>query len=102
MVRTERLMPLDAPTVRRRVVVGGRVQGVGYRISCARQAESAGLSGTVRNLPDGRVEVVLEGPQAAVAAVEQWCGRGPHMARVTYMDATDEAVEDLRGFVITQ
>jgi acylphosphatase len=102
MVRAERLMTDNSPNVRRRLLVGGRVQGVGYRISCAMQAESAGVSGSVRNLRDGRVEIVLEGPRAAVAVVEEWCRRGPRMAKVTSVEGTDEPVGDLRGFAITQ
>jgi acylphosphatase len=45
--------------VRKRVVVEGRVQGVGFRVACAHAARSAGLAGQVRNLPDGRVEAVF-------------------------------------------
>ena len=83
-------MPSPSDLIRRRLVVGGRVQGVGYRISCARSAESAGVRGSVRNLPDGRVEVVLEGRPEAVGHVEAWCGRGPRMAVVKSVDTTEE------------
>jgi acylphosphatase len=76
--------------IRKRVVVEGRVQGVGYRVSCARQAEAAGVSGRVRNLPDGDVEAVFEGPADAVDALVAWCQRGPSMAHVRRVRVFDE------------
>ena len=85
--------------VRRRLVVEGLVQGVFYRASCERRARAVGLAGWARNLPDGRVEVVLEGPAEAVAVVERWCHGGPRQAHVTSVSATDEAPEGLTGFV---
>ena len=56
-------------TVRAVALVSGHVQGVGYRYFVREQAGAAGLTGSARNLPDGRVEVVLEGPEGAVTAV---------------------------------
>jgi acylphosphatase len=76
--------------VRKRVVVEGRVQGVGYRMACARQAEAAGVGGMVRNLPDGRVEAVFEGPPKPVDALVAWCERGPSYARVRRISVVDE------------
>jgi acylphosphatase len=86
--------------VRRRLLVGGRVQGVGYRISCARRAEQAGVAGFVRNLDDGRVEVVIEGEPAAVAEVEAWCRQGPRMALVTKVEAADEPPQGEQAFSV--
>ena len=85
------------------MVVKGRVQGVGYRFSCARRAQAAGVSGWVRNLPDGDVEVDLVGEPGPVAEVESWCRRGPRMALVTSVEVTDLRTDDaipLRGFAI--
>lgn len=79
-----------ARVVRKRVVVEGRVQGVGFRASCAARARAAGLRGTVRNLPDGRVEAVFEGPSDAVDELVAWCGRGPSSARVRRVHVVDE------------
>jgi acylphosphatase len=92
--------PVVEDLTRRRLVIAGRVQGVGYRISCERAAQIAGVGGWVRNLPDGRVEVVLEGNPDAVAEVEAWCARGPRMALVRSVDRTDEVPIGETGFEI--
>jgi acylphosphatase len=84
--------------VRRRVHVAGRVQGVWFRESCRDRALAAGVSGWVRNLDDGRVEVVLEGPAAAVDDVVAWCRRGPPRARVDRVDRVDEEPVGEQGF----
>ncbi|HTK29629.1 MAG TPA: acylphosphatase [Vicinamibacterales bacterium] len=68
--------------VRRQYVIGGRVQGVGFRYFTADAAEREGLHGWVRNLPDGRVEVVAEGDAEAVDRFERLIRRGPRGARV--------------------
>jgi len=90
-----------AAVVRKRVVVRGRVHGVGYRASCAAQARAFGVAGTVRNLPDGRVEAVLEGPVDAVGAVVAWCERGPSYAHVTGINVVDEAPTGETAFRVT-
>jgi len=84
--------------VRRRVLVAGRVQGVWFRESCRDQAQAAGVAGSVRNLVDGRVEVVLEGPPAAVDEVVAWCRRGPRRARVDGIEVDDETPVGEQGF----
>lgn len=84
--------------VRRRVHVVGRVQGVWFRESCRDRALDAGVSGWVRNLDDGRVEVVLEGPAAAVDEVVAWCRQGPPRARVDRVDGVDEQPVGEQGF----
>jgi acylphosphatase len=87
-------------TVRRRVVVSGRVQGVGYRVACAREAAAAGVAGHARNLPDGRVEAVFEGTPAQVDALVAWCRRGPRGAVVREVRVSDETVRGGSGFAI--
>lgn len=84
--------------VRRRVVVRGAVQGVGFRASCARRAEALGLAGSVRNRPDGTVEAVFEGDPDAVDSMVAWCRGGPPMARVAGVEVSDEAPRGEAGF----
>lgn len=86
--------------VRRRVVVGGRVQGVFFRDTCRSEAERLGVAGSARNLSDGRVEVVAEGRAYDVDRLIAWCRRGPDGARVDGLEVTDEPPKDERGFAI--
>jgi acylphosphatase len=86
--------------VRRRVVVRGSVQGVFFRDSCRREASSRGVAGWVTNRPDGAVEAVFEGEPEAVAAMVEWCARGPRGADVSSVDDTAEEPEGLSGFEI--
>jgi acylphosphatase len=81
-------------------VVSGRVQGVFFRDTCRRVATENGVDGWVRNLPDGRVEAVFEGPGQSVDRVVGWARRGPAGAVVTGVDVRDEPPEGLTGFRI--
>jgi len=74
----------------RRSFVSGRVQGVFYRATCVRKAESLGLSGFARNLSDGRVEVVACGDDAAVNELVAWLWEGSPASKVTDV-ATEHA-----------
>jgi acylphosphatase len=66
----------------RRLVIRGRVQGVGYRDAMVDAARAAGVAGFVRNAADGSVEALLQGDDAAVARVIAWAAQGPPHARV--------------------
>lgn len=88
-------------SVRKRIVVSGRVQGVFFRDSCRRFAQSRGVAGRATNLPDGRVEVIAEGPEEAVDALVEWCRSGPSYAEVTGIEVVNEDPEDLDGFAIS-
>jgi acylphosphatase len=86
--------------MRTQVWISGRVQGVFFRYRTAEIARSEGLAGWVRNLPDGRVEAVFEGPKEAVDRLVAWCRRGPEGAQVEEIRAQPEEPEGLRGFEI--
>ena len=88
--------------VRARLLISGRVQGVGFRYSTVGAARTLrGLSGWVRNLDDGRVEVLVEGPKDAVEQLIAWCRRGPPSARVDSLESSWEAAAgDLPAFEI--
>jgi len=68
-----------------RIVVTGVVQGVAFRHRTMVEAERLGLDGWVRNLPDGRVEALAEGPRAGLESLVAWCWRGPPAARVSHV-----------------
>ncbi len=85
---------------RRRVVVHGLVQGVFFRDTVRRQAVSRGVAGWVRNNPDGTVEAVFEGAEAAVDALVSLCHEGPRGARVDRVDVVPEDPAGLSGFSI--
>jgi acylphosphatase len=84
--------------IRRRVKVHGEVQGVFFRDSTRRRAETHGVAGWVRNCPDGSVEAVFEGQPDAVEQLVEFCRRGPSRARVDHVDVAEEQPEALSGF----
>jgi len=86
--------------VRKRVIVHGRVQGVFFRDTTRRMAESRGVAGWVRNNPDGSVEAAFEGPADAVDAMVRYVHEGPRGAGVDKVDVFDEEAEGLTGFRI--
>jgi len=82
------------------VVVTGFVQGVGFRCSTCHVAERFGVSGWVRNRPDGSVELHVEGGGTDVGAILSWLRHGPAGARVDAVAVEDAAVEGSIGFAI--
>jgi acylphosphatase len=82
------------------VLVSGRVQGVFFRDTCRRLAEQHGVAGWVRNLPDGRVEAVFEGPDEQVSRLVDWTRRGPRMAEVDDVAVNSEPPEGLDRFTV--
>ena len=89
---------MSTEPIRRRLVIRGQVQGVFFRDSTRRRAESLGVAGWAANRGDGAVEVVLEGPPDAVDAVAGFARRGPSRARVDSVEETVEEPEGLGGF----
>jgi acylphosphatase len=86
--------------IRRRAVVHGRVQGVFFRDTTRRMAESRGVTGWVGNRPDGTVEAVFEGKSEGVESMLDFCREGPRGAHVERVEVTEEEPEGLSGFAI--
>jgi acylphosphatase len=86
--------------VRYRVLVSGRVQGVFFRDTCRRIAVEHGVTGWVRNLPDGRVEAVFEGPDDDVRRLVDWAHHGPRLAVVDAVNVEPEPPQGLAAFQV--
>lgn len=80
-------------TQARHFVISGVVQGVSYRATAQQKARALGLTGWVRNLPDGRVEALAEGDIDALDAFEEWLWNGPTHASVTQVDIKPAAAQ---------
>ena len=86
--------------IRLHVIVYGFVQGVFFRDTVRRRAESANVAGWVRNNRDGTVEAVFEGEEDAVERLVGFCRDGPRGARVDRVDVTVEELEGVTGFYV--
>ncbi len=86
---------MNAAHVVRRLVIRGRVQGVGYRAWAQHRALERGLEGWVRNRADGGVEAVLAGPARMVEEMIEACRRGPPGAQVDALDRSDGDLDDV-------
>ncbi len=80
--------------------VQGSVQGVFFRVETRDRARSLGVAGWVRNLRDGTVEAVFEGPEEGVESMVEWCRRGPAGARVEAVDVDWEDPDREEGFAV--
>jgi acylphosphatase len=78
--------PIEPTTLRAKLLVTGKVQGVGYRAFAARIASQRGLRGGVRNIDDGRVELEVEGPKARILDLIEELKIGPPASRVTAVE----------------
>ena len=88
-------------SLRVRLRITGRVQGVWYRGATEAEARRLGVDGWVRNLPDGSVEALVQGEPAAVRALVAWCRTGPSGARVAdVVEQVEPSGDDLAGFRI--
>ena len=87
--------------IRAHITVEGRVQGVGFRAYTNRMANQLGLKGWVRNLRDGKVEIITEGDPELIERLIQWCHRGPTSAYVSKVSVEKtDAKGEFRGFSI--
>lgn len=85
-----------------RLVVRGRVQGVGYRAFLAGEAQRLGLRGWTRNRADGTVEALVGGSAEALSQLVAACRRGPRLAVVTDVEVTSESSDEIpNGFSVT-
>ena len=91
----------NGAVIRRRVVVRGRVQGVGFRYSARGEAVRLGLGGQARNRADGSVEIVIEGDAASVGSMLEWLAAGPPGARVDSIETSELTPIGASQFVIT-
>jgi acylphosphatase len=87
---------------RAHVFISGRVQGVSFRWYTVHMAQNLGLTGWVRNMHDGRVEAVFEGPEEAVRQAVTWCHHGERPARVEDVDVSYETpTGEFKSFRVT-
>ena len=91
---------MSSERTRVHVYVSGRVQGVFFRATTRETARERGVDGWVRNLDDGRVEAVFEGPEAAVDALVEFCHQGSPAANVIEVEVDRTGPEGLEGFEI--
>ena len=83
------------------VNASGKVQGVYYRASTAKKAQSLGLSGWVKNLADGRVELFAQGPSEPLDKLITWCKKGPVLAKVSNLECELAQVDaNMAHFVV--
>jgi acylphosphatase len=84
-----------------KVLIEGQVQGVFYRAHTKKKAQQLGLKGWVKNLPDGRVEVVFQGPKEKVEQMINWCWQGSPLSRVSQVKRVPQATrENFQDFEI--
>ena len=82
----------------KRALVEGKVQGVWFRGSTQEQARKLGVHGWAKNLPDGRVEVLMCGSEEAVFLLQQWLYQGPPLAKVSGVEVTEDEWQEFSGF----
>jgi acylphosphatase len=88
--------------IHKQILVKGRVQGVSFRVSTKTTADSLGITGEVRNLPDGNVFIAAEGAEYQMEAFIAWCRQGPPFAKVTELTITVAPFQNYKGFEIVR
>ncbi|NES72487.1 MAG: acylphosphatase [Okeania sp. SIO2D1] len=90
----------NPPNLSTRVLISGKVQGVGYRYHTLHQARRLGINGWVKNLPSGRVEAIFEGKKAAVEQMLTWCHQGSPAAVVKEVAFEYQGITGIEDFTI--
>jgi acylphosphatase len=90
-------MSLDQSAV---ILISGHVQGVGYRYAASRMAESLGLTGFVKNKPNGSVYIEVQGSSDLINTFVGWCKTGPAHAFVESVELSYQSMKDFNGFII--
>ena len=85
-----------------RLIIGGKVQGVFFRQSAKEKAVHLGITGTVRNLQDGSVEIIATGTPEQLEQLTQWCNHGPPKAVVTNIKSTPLPLQPFQNFTVTR
>ncbi len=94
------MMEKNHETAHYKLEVTGRVQGVGFRYTAQNEALRLGITGVVKNRPNGSVYLEIEGPPAKLDAMINWCNTGPAMARVDGLQVYPGEVKGHQGFTI--
>ena len=84
------------------LIIEGKVQGVFYRQSTREKATQLGITGTIRNLKDGSVEIIATGTPEQLEQLTQWCNQGPPKAVVTNIKSTPLPLQSFNNFIITR
>ena len=84
------------------IIVSGKVQGVYYRDSARQKALQLGVTGFVKNLPDGSVMLIATGTKEQLNGLVEWCRQGPPAARVTNVKVMEEEAHPYEGFTISR
>jgi acylphosphatase len=87
--------------ITKRILVIGKVQGVGYRYSAKEKARVYGIKGWVKNLPDGNVLIEAEGSSTAMNQFINWCNMGPSMARIDSINVSEIQYQNHKEFIVT-
>ena len=87
-------------TINQILKITGKVQGVYYRASAKQKAMNLGVQGYVKNEPDGSVLLEVQGAEAAVNEMVNWCKKGPMLARVKHIDIANQTAKKLVSFDI--
>lgn len=98
MVQSQSFKPTKKTCLR--VLVSGRVQGVGYRAGTRERAITLGILGWVRNLSDGRVEAMIQGEAMPIDSMMQWFYEGPPAAEVTAVETEQQLIQSFERFEI--